>query len=335
MGAQGRIVSWSRAACGARCRRGTWLRCLTKSRGRRLATRCGSRAELSRATRILVVTEGVLARMILDDPELPAIAAVVFDEFHERSLDGDLGLALALDVQRALRPDLRLSSMSATLDGASGGAAPRRRAGDRKRRAEAIPSISGTARGRPARRVDEAVAAAVLDALAQEEGSVLAFLPGQREIERTAQRLVGRTDPTSRAAALSGCSTASAQDAAIRPAAAGRRKVVLATAIAETSITIDGVRMVMDGGLSRCRNIEPATGLTRLETVRVSRASADQRAGRAGRTAPGVALRLWRAEQTAALPPSRRRRSSKPTSSGMVLDCAAFGRGRPVEPALS
>jgi len=275
-------------------------------------------------TRILVVTEGVLARMILDDPELEGIAAVVFDEFHERSLDGDFGLALALDVQGALRPDLRLLVMSATLDGARVAAL----LGD-------APVIESAGRSfpveiryreRPAdQRVEEAVASAIRETLAGETGSVLAFLPGQREIERTAALLEARVPADTDIVPLYGNLDGRAQDAAIRPAPAGRRKAVLATAIAETSITIDGVRVAIDSGLARLPKYEPATGLTRLETVRVSRASADQRAGRAGRTGPGVAIRLWRAEQTAALPAFSPPEILEADLSGLVLDCAAFG----------
>ena len=278
----------------------------------------------SARTRILVVTEGVLARMILDDPELKGIAAILFDEFHERSLDGDFGLALALDVQAALRPDLRLLVMSATLDGARvaallGGAPVIESAG------RSFP-VEIRYRERPAGQpVEQAVAQAVREALATEAGSVLAFLPGQREIERTVELLAGRLPADADVAPLYGNLDGRAQDAAIRPAPAGRRKVVLATAIAETSITIDGVRVVVDCGLARLPRYEPATGLTRLETVRVSRASADQRAGRAGRTEPGVAIRLWRAEQTAALASFNPPEILEADLSGLVLDCAAFG----------
>lgn len=282
----------------------------------------------SAGTRILVVTEGVLARMILDDPDLPGIAAILFDEFHERSLDGDFGLALALDVQGALRPDLRLLVMSATLDGAR----VARLLGD-------APVIESAGRGfpieirheeRPAdTAIEDAMARAIRSALACEPGSVLAFLPGQREIERTAERLQGAVPANVDVISLYGAMDGRAQDAAIRPPAAGRRKVVLATSIAETSITIDGVRVVIDSGLSRQPRYEPATGLTRLETVRVSRASADQRAGRAGRTEPGVAIRLWRAEQTAALPAFSPPEIAEADLSGLLLDCAAFGVADP------
>ncbi|MEQ1941199.1 ATP-dependent helicase HrpB [Mesorhizobium sp. VNQ89] len=285
-------------------------------------------SRMSAKTRIQVVTEGVLARMILDDPELPGVAAVLFDEFHERSLDGDFGLALALDVQGALRPDLRIIVMSATLDG-----------GRVAKLLEGAPVIQSQGRSfpvdirydeRPAGvPVEDAMAKAIREAVAAEAGSVLAFLPGQREIERMAERLVGRLPDHVDVVPLYGQLDGKAQDAAIRPAAVGRRKVVLATSIAETSITIDGVRVVIDSGLSRLPRYEPSTGLTRLETVRVSRASADQRAGRAGRTEPGIALRLWRAEQTAALPAFTPPEILQADLSGLVLDCAAFGVADP------
>lgn len=284
--------------------------------------------KVSAQTKILVVTEGVLARMILDDPELPGVAAVLFDEFHERSLDGDFGLALALDVQGALRPDLRLIVMSATLDGA--------RVSRLLDGAEIIESqgrsfpVDIRYDERPAGvAIEDAMAKAIRDALADEPGSVLAFLPGQREIERTAERLDGRVGTDTDIVPLYGMLDGKAQDAAIKPAPAGRRKVVLATAIAETSITIDGVRVVIDSGLSRLPKYEPASGLTRLETVRASRAAADQRAGRAGRTSPGVAVRLWRAEQTAALPAFSPPEILEADLSGFLLDCAAFGVADP------
>ena len=282
----------------------------------------------SAATRILVVTESVLSRMILDDPTLDGTAAILFDEFHERSLDGDFGLALALDAQGAFRPDLRLLVMSATIDGA--------RVAALLDRAPVIASegrsfpVDIRYRERPAGEpVEDTMAKTVRAALADEAGSILAFLPGQGEIERTAARLEGRLPQGVDLAPLYGMMDGRAQDAAIRPAPPGRRKVVLATAIAETSITIDGVRVVIDSGLSRLPKYEPASGLTRLETVRVSRASADQRAGRAGRTQPGVAIRLWRAEQTAALPAFTPPEIREADLSGLLLDCAAFGVADP------
>ncbi|MCA0024808.1 MULTISPECIES: ATP-dependent helicase HrpB [unclassified Mesorhizobium] len=287
----------------------------------------------SARTKILVVTEGVLARMILDDPELPGISAVIFDEFHERSLDGDFGLALALDVQGALRPDLRVLVMSATLDGARVA-----------KLLSGAPVIESEGRAfpvdirydeRPAgTAIEDAMAKAIRDVLADESGSVLAFLPGQREIERTAERLAGKVGADTDIVPLYGMLDGKAQDAAIRRAPAGRRKVVLATSIAETSITIDGVRVVIDSGLSRLPRYEPASGLTRLETVRASKASADQRAGRAGRTQAGVAIRLWRAEQTASLPAFTPPEILEADLSGLLLDCAAFGVADPTSLAF-
>jgi ATP-dependent helicase HrpB len=285
-------------------------------------------SKVSSRTRILVATEGILARMILDDPELSGVSAVLFDEFHERSLDADFGLALALDVQGALRPDLRLLVMSATLDGAR----VARLLGDApvvESQGRSFPVETRYAERAAGTPVEEAVAGSVRQALAEESGSVLAFLPGQREIERTAALLEGRVAADVDIVPLYGNLDGRAQDAAIRPAPAGRRKVVLATSIAETSITIDGVRVVIDSGLARLPKYEPSTGLTRLETVRVSRASADQRAGRAGRTQPGVAIRLWRAEQTAALPAFPPPEILEADLSGLVLDCAAFGVADP------
>jgi len=275
-------------------------------------------------TRILVVTEGVLARMILDDPELVGISAILFDEFHERSLDGDFGLALALDVQGALRPDLRLLVMSATIDGARVSRLMGNSAVITSEGRSFPVDIRHEERG-PDEKIEDAMARAIRGAIAKEEGSILAFLPGQREIERTAERLEGHIPANADIVPLYGNLDGRAQDAAIKPAAAGRRKIVLATAIAETSLTIDGVRVVIDSGLSRLPKYEPATGLTRLETVRVSRASADQRAGRAGRTQPGVAIRLWRVEQTVALPAFTPPEILEADLSGLVLDAAAFG----------
>jgi len=280
--------------------------------------------KVSGKTRILVVTEGVFARMILDDPDLKGVAAVLFDEFHERSLDADFGLALALDVQAALRDDLKILVMSATLDGARVASL----LGD-------APVIESEGRAFPAdiryrdrkadERIEDAMARAIRDALADETGSILAFLPGQGEIERIARLLEGRLPPNVLLAPLYGAMEGRDQDAAIKPAPAGHRKVVLATSIAETSITIDGVRVVIDSGLARLPKYEPATGLTRLETVRTSRASADQRAGRAGRTEPGVAIRLWHQGQTASLPAFSPPEILEADLSGLVLDAAAWG----------
>lgn len=278
----------------------------------------------SARTRILVVTEGVFARMALDDPELTGVAAVLFDEFHERSLDGDFGLALALDIAGGLREDLRLVVMSATLDGARV-AALMDGAPVIESRGRAFPvDIRHEARD-PGQPVEDAMAAVIRRLLANETGSVLAFLPGQREITRTAERLEGAVPANVDVVPLFGAMDGKSQDMAIRPSPPGRRKVVLATSIAETSITIDGVRIVIDSGLSRQPVFEPATGITRLETVKVSRASADQRAGRAGRTGPGIAIRLWHEGQTGALAAFDPPEILAADLTGLLLDCAAFG----------
>ena len=292
-------------------------------RGERVGETIGLRVRLetrvSAATRIEVVTEGVFTRMILADPTLDGISAVILDEFHERSLDADLALALALDAQ-SLRPDLRLLAMSATLDGAR--VAELMAARTIVSAGRAFP-VTIEHRERPPREpVEDAVARAVRAALAEHPGSILAFLPGRREIERTAERLDGVAADIR---PLFGQMSPKAQDAAIRPSARGARKVVLATSIAETSLTIDGVSTVIDSGLARRPRFEPGSGLTRLETVRVSRASAEQRAGRAGRTGPGRAIRLWREEQTAALEPFEPPEMLQADLSSLVLDLADWG----------
>jgi ATP-dependent helicase HrpB len=258
-------------------------------------TRVGAR------TRVEVVTEGVLTRLLHADAALEGVGLLIFDEFHERSLQADLGLALALQTQELLRPDLRILVMSATLDGdavaALLGDAPIVTSEGRRYPVE----VRHMAR-RGEQRVEGAVAAAVRTALARDEGSVLAFLPGAGEIRRTLELLDRSSLPADvDVHPLYGDLPAAAQDAAIAPARAGTRKVVLATSIAETSLTIDGVRVVVDGGLARVPRFAPRSGMSRLETVRVSRASAEQRCGRAGRTAPGVCYRLWGVEEHAGL----------------------------------
>lgn len=276
-------------------------------------------------TRIEVITEGVFTRMILDDPGLEGVGAVLFDEFHERSLDADLGLALARETQGALREDLRLLVMSATLDVAGV-----------SRLLEGAPVIEAEGRaypvetrylGRnPTERFEEAMARACLTALGEETGSVLAFLPGQGEIHRVARLISERLRlPNVDVVPLYGGLDRAEQDRAIEPAAPGRRKLVLATSVAETSLTIDGVRVVVDGGLSRVPRFEPSSGLTRLATVRVSRSSAEQRRGRAGRTEPGVCYRLWDEEQTRGLVPHQRPEIQEADLTGLALDLARWG----------
>lgn len=289
----------------------------------RLGSRVGPR------TRIEVVTEGVFARLIVDDPELTGVAAVLFDEFHERSLDADLGLALALDAQGGLRPDLRLLVMSATLDGARvaalmPGAAQVESAG------RAFPVETRHAPRDPRGRLEEAVAATIRRALGEESGGILTFLPGRGEIRRAARRLEEIGLPADvDVVELHGGLDPREQDAAVSPAAPGRRKVTLATAIAETSLTLEGVRVVIDSGLARVAAHEPALGVTRLETVRVSLASADQRRGRAGRTGPGVCYRLWDEAATRSLAPFARPEILSSDLSGFMLDLAAWGVADP------
>ncbi len=320
----GKIVLLEPRRLAARAAASRMASLLGETVGETVGYRMRLDTRISAKTRIEVVTEGVLARMILDDPELSGVSTVIFDEFHERSLDADFGLALALDVQSALRDDLRVLVMSATLDIARVAAL-----------LDQPPVIESMGRSYPidiryqdrpgGERIEDAMARTIIDAHASESGSILAFLPGQAEIGRTAERLDGRFPPQTLIAPLYGNLTQREQDAAIRPAEPGTRKIVLATSIAETSITIDGVRIVIDSGLQRLPVFEASTGITRLETVRVSRASADQRAGRAGRTEPGVAIRLWHQGQTTALPAFTPPQILSSDLSGLVLDLAHWG----------
>jgi ATP-dependent helicase HrpB len=300
---------------------------MARTRGERVGETVGLRIrydhKVSSRTRIEIVTEGVFSRLVIDDPMLRGIAAVLFDEFHERSLDADLGLALARDVQQGLRPDLRLLVMSATLDGARiaallGNAPVIESAG----RAFAVETRYV---GRDARPIEPQVADIIVRAMRTDHGSLLAFLPGAAEIRRTRSFLEGRLDRSTDVATLYGALDSDEQDRAIGPAPPGRRKIVLATSIAETSITIEGVRIVVDCGLARVPRYEPDVGVTRLETVRVSRAAADQRRGRAGRTERGVCFRLWDEPQTAALEPFAKPEILAADLSSFALDLAAWG----------
>ncbi|WP_194457100.1 ATP-dependent helicase HrpB [Bradyrhizobium sp. CCBAU 53421] len=286
-------------------------------------------SKVSRATRIEVVTEGIFSRQILDDPELNGVAAVLFDEFHERSLDADLGLALARDAQTGLREDLRILVMSATLDGAR----VARLLGD-------APVVESEGRAFPVetryvgRKVDAPIerqmAETIATALRADAGSVLAFLPGAAEIRRTQTFLAERVhDASVEIVPLFGALDASVQDRAIASAPKGTRKVVLATSIAETSLTIEGVRIVVDSGLARVPRYEPDIALTRLETVRASRAAVDQRRGRAGRIEPGVCYRLWDEPQTASLPAYTAPEILSADLSSLVLDLAQWGVSDP------
>jgi ATP-dependent helicase HrpB len=291
-------------------------------------------SKVSRATRIEVVTEGIFSRQILDDPELSDVAAVLFDEFHERSLDADLGLALARDAQTGLRDDLRILVMSATLDGARvakllGDAAVIASEG---RQFPVETRYLGRKADAP---LERQMADAIAMALRADPGSLLAFLPGAAEIRRTQNFLTERVhDASIEIVPLFGALDAAVQDRAIAPAPKGRRKVVLATSIAETSLTIEGVRIVVDSGVSRVPRYEPDIGLTRLETVRASRAAVDQRRGRAGRTEPGVCYRLWDEPQTASLAAYTQPEILSADLSSLVLDLAQWGVSDPASLAF-
>lgn len=306
---------------------------MAKSLGERAGETVGYRvrfgSKISRATRIEVVTEGIFTRQILDDPELSGVAAILFDEFHERSLDADMGLALARDAQLGLREDLRILVMSATLDGARVakllGEAP---VVESEGRAFAVETrYLGRKADAP---IERQMADAIATALRADSGSVLAFLPGAAEIRRTQSFLGERVqDASIEIVPLFGALDAAVQDRAISPAPKGMRKVVLATSIAETSLTIEGVRIVVDSGLARVPRYEPDIGLTRLETVRAARAAVDQRRGRAGRTEPGVCYRLWDEPQTASLAPYTQPEILSADLSSLVLDLAQWGVADP------
>jgi len=307
---------------------------LSERAGETVGYRVRFGSKISRATRIEVVTEGIFSRQILDDPELNGVAAVLFDEFHERSLDADLGLALARDAQMGLREDLRILVMSATLDGARVA----------KLLGEA-PVVASEGRAFPVETrylgrkadapVERQMADAISTALRADPGSVLAFLPGAAEIRRTQIFLAERIhDASIEIVPLFGALDASVQDRAIAPPPRGHRKVVLATSIAETSLTIEGVRIVVDSGLARVPRYEPDIGLTRLETVRASRAAVDQRRGRAGRTEPGVCYRLWDEPQTASLAAYTQPEILSADLSSLVLDLAQWGVSDPASLAF-
>jgi len=275
--------------------------------------------KVSAKTRIEVVTEGILTRMLQDDPSLEGVGALLFDEFHERHLAGDLGLALALDVQSGLREDLRIVVMSATLDG------------ERLAQFLDAPRLSSAGRSFPvsvahfpARREESLEAQtrrAVEHALAQHPGDVLVFLPGQREIARVESALTANAGIA--VVPLHGELPVEKQSEALRPDPQGRRRVVLATNVAESSVTLPGVRAVIDSGLAREPRYDPNSGFSRLDAVAISQASADQRAGRAGRVAEGWAYRLWPESQR--LDPQRRPEIAQVELAGLALELAAWG----------
>lgn len=290
------------------------------------ATRMDSKS--SAATRILVLTEGIFVNRIQADPELAGVSAVLFDEVHERSLDSDFGLALALEAQAAFRPDVRLLAMSATLDGARFSAlmdgAPVIRSEGRSH-----PLTLRYLGRRPEQRLDDAMAQAIRTALANEDGDLLAFLPGVADIARVSERLAALGDHVA-VLPLHGTLTPPEQRAAIRVDGDGRRKVILATSIAETSLTIDGVRIVVDSGMARRARYDPLAATTRLVTERASQAAATQRAGRAARQGPGTAYRLWEEAATAGLPPFDPPEILQSDLAPLMLQCAAWGESDPL-----
>ncbi|WP_028080889.1 ATP-dependent helicase HrpB [Solimonas soli] len=286
---------------------------------------------LSSRTRIEVLTEGLLARRLQADPELPGVGLVIFDEFHERSLDADLALALTLDARANLNPDLRLMVMSATLDTQRVAAlldgAPVIESGGRQYPVD----VRYVASSADLREHGETVARTVLRALDETSGDVLAFLPGAREIRAAQGLLSARLGERVAVRPLYGELSSDEQDLALRPDADGRRKIILATNIAQTSLTVEGVATVVDGGLVRVARFDLAAGANRLETERVSRASADQRAGRAGRLGPGVCYRLWSRDQHASLMPHDTPEILSVDLTRFALELAAWGAARTSE----
>ena len=303
--------------------------------GRTIGYRVRLDSKVSRETRVEVITEGILTRMIQDDPALEGVAAVVFDEFHERSLNADLGLALALDAQAVLRPELRILLMSATLEAqrlgqwlpapvvsSAGFLFPIDTHYLDPRRASALPN-------KPNERLAELVPAQVKAALnTHPEGDVLVFLPGVGDLQRSARKLEFLPDNVD-LHLLHGELPLETQDAALRPVGGGRRKVILATSIAETSLTIEGVRVVIDGGFARVPRFVPRTGFTTLETVPVARAAADQRRGRAGRLGPGTCYRLWTEAEHHNLPAHRPPEIHTADLSSLALELALWGAAEP------
>lgn len=322
----GRIVLLEPRRLAARAAAERMAQTLGESVGQTVGYRIRGEAKVGRATRIEVVTEGILTRMVQSDPELSGIGAVIFDEFHERSLVADLGLALCLEVGAALRPDLKLLVMSATLD-----AAP-------------VAALMGgapliTSQGRsfdvethwlerplpPKARLEQATADLVQEAITKTEGGVLVFLPGEGEIRRVEALLARGLPPDCFVAPLFGAMDFAAQRAAIQPAASGRRKIVLATSIAETSLTIQDIRVVVDAGRARRARFDPGSGMSRLVTEHVTRAEATQRMGRAGRVAAGHCFRLWTKGEEGALAAFPPAEIEAADLTGLVLELALWG----------
>ena len=311
-------------------------RLATRAAARRMASLLGEQVgetvgyqtrddrEIGPATRVEVVTEGILTRRLQNDPDLPGVGLVIFDEVHERNLPTDIGLALALDVAATLRPDLRILAMSATADTAAlvkvlGDAAVIESEG------RMFPvEIRWVPHGRRDR-IEDVTTAAVLRALREENGDVLVFLPGIGEINRTQHALQGAVGPNVDVYPLAGALSLAEQDQALAPSPAGRRRVVLSTDIAETSLTVDGVRVVVDSGLARAPRFDVRTGMSRLTTITTSRSSADQRAGRAGRVEPGACYRLWSKIEHGTRQAHRSAEIEEVDLAGLALELAAWG----------
>lgn len=308
---------------------------MAKQLGEQVGERVGYRVRLdnrvSPRTVIEVVTEGILTRMLQEDPALSGVGAILFDEFHERHLHGDLGLALALQCQGILREDLRIVVMSATLDAARVaqllGGAPVIASRGRSFPVETSYSLPDAKQ-----RLEDRMAAAIKEALLEREGDVLAFLPGTAEIRRTARQLAEQRLPSGTLVReLHGTLSLEDQAAAIAPAPEGGRKIVLATSIAESSLTVEGVRIVVDSGLMRVSRFSPRTGMSRLETVPLSKASADQRRGRAGRLAPGLCIRLWSEAEHSRLPDFGSPEIAESDLAALRLELAVWGVDDPNE----
>ncbi|MGL5481990.1 MAG: ATP-dependent helicase HrpB, partial [Aeromonas veronii] len=320
----GRIIMLEPRRLAARNIASFLARQLGEKVGERIGLRVRGESRTSSATRLEIVTEGVLTRMLQQDPELTGVSLVIFDEFHERSLHADTALAFAIESQQGLRDDLKLLVMSATLDGMA-----------LETLLPDAPVVRSEGRGfpidyhyRPANRqqwLEPQVGAVVLEALAEQDGSLLVFLPGQGEIERLAQWLADKLPDDVTLAPLYGRLDMAAQQAAIEPAPAGRRKLVLTTNVAETSLTIEGVSVVIDSGLERRASFDLKSGVTRLETRQIAKSSATQRAGRAGRLGPGICYRLWSSEVQERLAEQSPPDILTQELTGLLLDAAQWG----------
>ncbi|WP_435925772.1 ATP-dependent helicase HrpB [Paenibacillus sp. DYY-L-2] len=325
-----RIVMLEPRRLAARSAAEYMARQLGEKPGETVGYRIRMESRVSAKTRITVVTEGILTRMLQQDPALLGTGLLIFDEFHERSLNADLGLALALQSRQLLREDLRILVMSATLDAGPVaellGNAPVVESRGRMYPVETV--FAGRPAGEP---LEAAAARTVLRALAGHEGSVLVFLPGAREIRRVEGLLAGSVPAGVTVAPLYGALPQEEQRKAIEPAPQGGRKVVLATSIAETSLTVSGITVVIDCGLRRTSLFSPRTGMSRLVTVRAARDSADQRRGRAGRLQPGVCYRLWSEADDRALAPSTPPEMLEADLTPLALELAAWGAEDPAE----